>query len=117
MRGRGFTLIEVLVALAIVAITLGAGLRASSALVSGTERQQDLLLAQLCVENILVRYRLQQVAPEPGRFEETCAQGQRSYLGQVDIQPTPNPNFRRIEVRALREGQVVLQISSIVGGV
>lgn len=117
MGRRGFTLVEVLVALAIVAITLGAGLRASSSLVAGTERQQDLLLAQLCVENILVRYRLQQVTPAPGRFEETCRQGSGSYLALVNVQATPNPNFRRVEVRALREGLVVLQVSAIVGGV
>lgn len=43
---RGLTLIEVLVALAIVAITLAAGLKASAALTANTQRLADVLAAQ-----------------------------------------------------------------------
>ncbi|MBC7393639.1 MAG: prepilin-type N-terminal cleavage/methylation domain-containing protein, partial [Variovorax sp.] len=55
---RGFTLIEVLVALAIVAIALAAGTQATMALTRNAQRQSDVLLAQLCVENELVKARL-----------------------------------------------------------
>ena len=41
---RGFTLIEVLVALGIVAITLVAGLKATMALTDNAQRQADSLL-------------------------------------------------------------------------
>ena len=47
-RSAGFTLVEVLVALGIVAIALTAGLQASSALTRHPNRQSDMLLAQLC---------------------------------------------------------------------
>ena len=43
----GFTLIEVLVALGIVAIALTAGLRATTALTNNAMRQSDILLAHL----------------------------------------------------------------------
>jgi hypothetical protein len=33
----------------------------------------------------------------------------------VTIQATPNPNFRRVDVRVLREDRPVLQLSSVVG--
>ena len=46
-RHHGFTLIEVLVALAIVAIALMAGLQATSALTRNAQRQSDVLLAHL----------------------------------------------------------------------
>ena len=50
---RGFTLIEVLVALAIVAVTLIAGLQATSSMTRNTSRQTERVLAQhgpgLCV--------------------------------------------------------------------
>ena len=56
----GFTLIEVLVALGIVAIALTAGLRATAALTDNAMRQSDILLAHLCAENELVKARLSQ---------------------------------------------------------
>ena len=42
---RGFTLIEVLVALAIVALALMSGLKVSGALTHNAQRQNDVLLA------------------------------------------------------------------------
>ena len=54
----GFTLVEVLVALAIVAIALLAGTRAASTLTSNAQRQTDIVLAHLCAENELVKARL-----------------------------------------------------------
>ncbi|OZA53984.1 MAG: type II secretion system protein GspI, partial [Acidovorax sp. 17-64-282] len=48
---RGFTLVEVLVALGIVAIALMAGLQATTALTRNAQRQSDIVLAQLCAEN------------------------------------------------------------------
>ena len=60
---RGFTLVEVLVALGIVAIALTAGLQASAALTRHAGRQSDMLLAQICAENELVRLRLARQLP------------------------------------------------------
>ena len=48
---RGFTLIEVLVALAIVAITLGAGIKAAGALTNNTARLAEVTAAQWCADN------------------------------------------------------------------
>ncbi|MDB5913164.1 MAG: ral secretion pathway protein, partial [Ramlibacter sp.] len=45
---RGFTLIEVLVALGIVSIALVTGLQATAALTRNAQRQSDVLLAHLC---------------------------------------------------------------------
>ena len=57
-RSAGFTLVEVLVALGIVAIALVAGLQATAALTNNARRQSDVLLAQMCAENELIRMRL-----------------------------------------------------------
>ena len=54
---RGFTLVEVMVALAITAIALAAGLQASSALTRNAGRQSQVLQAQLCAHNALVQMR------------------------------------------------------------
>lgn len=114
-RARGFTLVEVLVALGIVAIALLAGIQATSALARNAERQSDVLLAQLCAENEQVKYRLARQMPGLGIHTVECQQAGQVYLSEVNVQATPNPNFRRIDVRVLRGEQPVLQLSSVVG--
>ena len=54
----GFTLVEVLVALAVVAVALAAGFQACGSLVAHAERRSGLVLAQLCADNELARLRL-----------------------------------------------------------
>ena len=112
----GFTLIEVLVALAVVAVTLAAGLRAAGALADNTERLQDVASAHWCADNVLVGLRLTKQFPGTGQSQFDCQQLGRVYQGTVDAQVTPNPNFRRIEVRvADAQGRVVATLSTVLG--
>jgi general secretion pathway protein I len=116
---RGFTLIEVLVALAVIAITLAAGLQATGALTRAAVRQSDQWLAQICAENELTRLRLQRQLPGTGDSEMGCEQAGRLLRVRLAVLPTPNPNFRRID--AVVEGDVdgntvrLLSLSTIIG--
>lgn len=115
MKRAGFTLIEVLVALGIVAIALVAGLQATMALTNTAQRQSDVLLAQICAENELVRIRLTRQVPGIGEASFTCEQAGRVLSGNLLVQTTPNPNFRRIEAQ-VRDGEfVVMRLATIVG--
>jgi general secretion pathway protein I len=111
----GFTLIEVLVALAIVAITLGAGIKAAGALADNAERLTDVSLAQWCADNQLTGLRLARTSLSIGDSEFACDQLGRSYRGKLAVRPTPNPNFRRVDAQILNEGgQPVLTISTVL---
>jgi general secretion pathway protein I len=99
MRDSGFTLIEILVALSVVAITLAAGIQASGALMRGTERQGEVWLAQICAENELARLRLLRQLPPIGESSVDCEQGGQRFNVNLVVQPTPNPNFRRIDAQ------------------
>lgn len=112
---QGFTLIEVLVALAIVAIALAAGVQATSALSNNAMRQSDLMLAQLCAENELVKARLSKQMPGVGDSSVACEQGGRAFNVTVSVLPTPNPSFRRVDAVVQDGAAVVLRLSTVVG--
>jgi general secretion pathway protein I len=112
---RGFTLIEVLVALAIVAIALTAGLKATAALSYNALRQSDAMLAQMCAENLLVKLRLARQMPPAGDTPTECVQAGQLMLVVASIRTTPNPNFLRVEARVTKAGQPVLQLTTVMG--
>ena len=112
---QGFTLVEVLVALSIVAIALMAGLQSTNALTRNALRQSDIVLAQLCAENELVRVRLSRQMPSVGDSTQACEQAGRRLDVRLIVRPTPNPSFRRVDAQVLDGENSVLRISTIVG--
>ena len=115
-RAAGFTLIEVLVALAIVAIALAAGTQATSALTRNAQRQTDVMLAQLCAENELTKARLSTQMPAVGTGTVVCTQANTAFTVAVATTQTLNPNFRRVDVRVRDAADAqILQVSTVVG--
>ncbi len=112
---RGFTLVEVLVALAIVGVALLAGLRATGALTLHAQRQSDVLLGQLCAENALHQIRLSRQMPGVGESNRECMQAEQTFTVVLHVQPTPNPNFVRVDAQVRNADEPVLRIATIVG--
>lgn len=110
MRAKGFTLIEVLVALAIVAIALASALRAVGSVASGTEALHDRLLAEWSADNRLADVHLQRLWPDFGTTTFACPQGNLAFTCIQTVTATPNPAFRRIEisVRSPQTGSTLL---------
>lgn len=115
LPARGFTLVEVLVATAVVAIALGAGLKAAGALTDNTQRLVDVSAAQWCADNVLTELRLTRQFPGIGDSDFGCEQLGRSYRGELQVRPTPNPNFRRVDARVSDEaGTPLLTLSTVL---
>jgi general secretion pathway protein I len=114
-RHRGFTLIEVLVALVIVAIALGAGIKAAGALTNNADRLAQVSAAQWCAENLLTELRLTQQFPDIGESPFSCEQLGRSYGGKLKVSATPNPLFRRVDADVTDDqGRPMLTLSTIM---
>ena len=114
-RHRGFTLVEILVALAIVSIALVAGLQATIALNNNAMRQSDILLAHICAENELIKTRLSKQMPGVGETSVSCEQAGRVFNVTLAVLPTPNPGFRRVDAQVFDGPSPVLRLSTVVG--
>jgi general secretion pathway protein I len=114
-RSPGFTLIEVLVALAIVAITLGAGIRAAGALTRNTQRLADATAAQWCADNHLTGLRLSGLTPPIGDSEFDCVELGQTYRGHLSVRPTPNPLFVNVNAQIADDaGQPILSLATVL---
>ncbi|MHB8951100.1 MAG: type II secretion system minor pseudopilin GspI [Rhodoferax sp.] len=112
---RGFTLVEVLVALGIVAIALLAGLQATAALTRHAQRQSDMLLGQTCAENEMVKVRLARQLPDVGDSSIACEQAGQVFTVALAVRPTPNFNFRRVDAQVFKGNESVLRLSTVAG--
>ncbi|MFK7962629.1 MAG: type II secretion system minor pseudopilin GspI [Burkholderiaceae bacterium] len=95
---RGFTLIEVLVALTIAAVALIASVRATGALNRGSAELKARTLADWSAENRLAEIRVQKLWPNIGRRQYDCSQAGVKLECRERVVATPNRFFRRIEV-------------------
>ena len=97
-RLGGFTLVEVLVALAIVSIALMAALRAAGQATSASGELRLRLLAGWVAENRLAEHRARADWLAPGITRGTQSQGGLEFAWREEVVPTPNQAFRRVDV-------------------
>jgi general secretion pathway protein I len=97
-HARGFTLLEVLVALVIVGTALGASLRAVGSLATNSSGLRSAMMATWSAENRLVQIRLGREYPAIGKQTFPCPQGDLQLVCQEEVLASPNPRLRRVEV-------------------
>jgi general secretion pathway protein I len=91
-------MIEVLVALVIVAVALAASVRAVGTLAGTAGALHQRLLAGWSADSVLADARLSHSWPALGTTRFECSQGDLKLICSETVSSTPNPLFRRIEV-------------------
>ncbi len=97
-QSRGFTLLEVMVALVIFAIAALALLRAQNSQIATDQHLEEKTLAHWVALNHLADMRLQKVFPEVGQAESAVRMADRSWLISTKVQATPTQNVRLLIV-------------------
>lgn len=103
-RGSGFTLLEVLVALAILATALAAGFRAVALATGGASELRERMLAEWIAQNRLAEHRARSDFLETGNYEGVATQAGHEYRWKETVKSTPNALFRRIDVNVYASG-------------
>jgi len=112
---RGFTLVEVLVALAIVAVSLISASQVGGAWVLNANRQWQYQLAQVCADNALIALRLSPQLPGMGERSIDCTQAERELRVVLTVRPTPNPSFRRVEAQVWEAQTPLIRVQTVIG--
>lgn len=94
----GFTLVEVLIALAIVAIALLAAMRAAGMATTSMEQLRGRLLAGWIADNRLAEHRARGAWLPTGIEQGFERQGGHDFHWRQEVIATPHPAFRRVDV-------------------
>ncbi len=93
---RGFTLLEVMVALAIFAVASVSLLSAQEAQIRTDSKLADKTLAHWAALNRLAELQLQGNFPDIGQGESPARMGDRDWVVTTKIEGTPSPDVRRV---------------------
>ena len=121
MWRRGFTLLEMLIALSVIAVV---GLAVSSAIgnvVNQTYTLEQRLVAHWVAENHLARVRIARIgltdALPTGRETERVRMSGRTWRVERDIRETTHPWLRRVEIEVfeIADGEDIGPLDTLVG--
>jgi general secretion pathway protein I len=98
-RIRGFTLLETLVALAVIGIAMAAAMRSTRFAVDTVLELEVRTAAGWVAQNLVAELRATRAFPNMGASSGRAAQGRQEFLWRQEVGGTPNYSFRRVEIK------------------
>ncbi|MFZ5465981.1 MAG: type II secretion system minor pseudopilin GspI [Pseudomonadota bacterium] len=113
---QGFTLLEVLVALVILALALGALIKTGADHVALLDDLYTRTQGFLVAENQLHRFQLERLWPEAGTRKDHVDQAGRRWFWQATFETTPDADLRRVtlEIRLREDGPVQARLTGFL---
>jgi len=94
----GFTLLEVLVALAVLALSMGAVIKATSDYTNNQSYLRDRTMALWVARNVLVQFQVDREWPDVGERKGTQEMGSREWRWLAVTSQTDEEELRRLDV-------------------
>ena len=94
----GFTLLEVLVALAVIALSMGAIIKATGDYTNNQSYLRDRTMALWVARNVLVQFRVDKEWPDVGERKGTQEMGNREWRWLAVTSQTDEEELRRLDV-------------------
>lgn len=112
---RAFTLLEVLVALAVLALALGALVRAGGEQARSLDHLRTRSFAEWVAADQLARARLAETWPDTGTRRGVTHMGERQWHWRQSVSPTEDEDIRRIEIAVRLEPESDTPITTLAG--
>lgn len=99
---RGFTLIEILIALTVLAVAMGAIIKAATDYTGGLSHLRDRTMANWVARNVLNELQVQDEWPSVGQRKGDMEMGHYEWRWLASISQTEEPELRRLDIEVLR---------------
>lgn len=116
-EARGFTLLEIIVALAIAALGIAAVAKATGSAATVAAETRERMVAVWVAGNRLSELKMTRAWPEPGSHDVTRTMGGRTwYLDQI-VSETGVESIRRVEVVVYTDPELSRREFSVAGAI
>lgn len=102
-RLQGFTLLEVLVAMAILAITLGTIIKTVGSYADSAAYLKQRTISQWVAENKAAEIHIQKLFPSPGSSNGESTMANQTWKWEIKVTPTQNKNINRLDISVFPE--------------
>jgi general secretion pathway protein I len=102
-RARGFTLLEILVALTVLAVAMGAIIKATSDYTAGVMHLRERTLAEWVARDVLNDFQVRNAWPPVGERKGSMEMGHFTWTWRAVISRTDEDDLRRMDVKVSPE--------------